>query len=83
MRRNYWRSPTGFKRMAMNELLEKAEHDLGFVIDGLKEALYKSDPVEAIILLTLLRQTRETLDSVTEFRGARLIIKNCSLGEKP
>ena len=45
----------------MNEPLTKVTHDLGFVCDGLQEALKKANAVQGIVLLDIIRRTGDLL----------------------
>ena len=45
----------------MNEPLTKVTHDLGFVCDGLQEALKKANAVQGIVILDLIGRARGLL----------------------
>lgn len=54
----------------MKEELEKTTQDLGFIIDNLRGALGKSNNVEAIVVLEMIRDARELKDRVDVLIGA-------------
>jgi len=55
----------------MNELLTKTEHDLGFALDHLREALHKANAIEAIIILPIIKKIAEALNDVKSLQDAR------------
>ena len=57
----------------MNELLEKVSHDLGFAVQGLREALTKASAVESLIIIKLIGQAREVQVNVDKFMNARAL----------
>jgi hypothetical protein len=48
----------------MNEKLTMITHDIGFAVEHLQEALHKSNAVESIIILDLIRQAVELKNGV-------------------
>ena len=54
----------------MNEPLTKVTHDLGFVCDGLQEALKKANTVQGIVLLDIIRRTGDLLQQIKALREA-------------
>ena len=54
----------------IEEALEKATHDINFVRDELREALNKSNNVEGLILLDLIRKTNELKRDLETFLNA-------------
>jgi len=56
----------------MNESLEKAEHDLAFALDDLRDALRKASAVEALVLLPLIERVSEAWNEVTALIAAQI-----------
>ena len=54
----------------MNEPLTKVTHDLGFVCDGLQEALKKANAVQGIVLIDLIGQAKDLLQDAQALLGA-------------
>jgi len=54
----------------MHEALEKAEHNLGFASDGLREALREASAVETLVLLPLIKRVSEARNDVAVLRTA-------------
>ena len=65
----------------MNESLEKAEHDLGFASDDLREALHKASAVEAIVLLPLIKLVNEARNEVAALSAARGAVRRAAKEE--
>ena len=55
----------------MDEKLTMITHDIGFVIGHLQETLHKSNAIESIIILDLIRQAVELKNNVMRFHLAR------------
>jgi len=55
----------------MDEQLTKTIDDLKFASDDLREALHKSNAIEAIILMPIIKKVAEALNDVRSLQYAR------------
>jgi hypothetical protein len=55
----------------MNESLEKTVHYLEFASDDLRRALHKSNAIEAIILMPIIKKVAEALNDIKSLQDAR------------
>jgi len=55
----------------MNEALDKVKHSLDFASDELRQALHKASPIEALVLMPILKQVVEARNHVWALCVAR------------